>query len=566
VIAVLFLFTSKTSSLVTAGEPRLWNARAVSAAPVVMVVMDAFPAQLLMDDRSRIDKQRFPNFARLARSGTWYPNATTVHENTVFAVPAILDGKVPEGGQEPTVQDHPENLFTLLGDSYDMRVSEEATNLCPARLCERPNDRGATARITLLADDASVVYEYLVAPDALRDRLPPINDRWRNFRDSPDTGRRQPVARNEVIARLVGGQRPQRFQTSVDAIRPGRRPTLDFIHVLLPHEPLEYLPTGQRYQAVADSGLSGPPSYDNAFLTDQSMQRQLLQVGFVDRLLGQLMAQLRRTGLWDRAMVVVVADHGISFRVKPTPAPPFAVGKLGYRRDLTAENAHDIAPVPLLVKYPGERQGEIDPAWARTTDVLPTIADVLGIRLPFRVDGRSLRAPRPVPTTLQLHRSDGTTITVDRATLERRKAESLAHQVALLGNTWSSAYRVGPHPELIGRAAGALPALPREGLSAAVTDAQQLADVEPDSSYSPSHMAGKLNGADPDGRELAFALNGRIVSTGRSFPALGPHQLNFSTMLPPSAFRRGLNRIDIYEITPSDGRLALVPLGSAPGS
>lgn len=564
VIAVLFLFTSKASSLVTAGEPRLWNARAASPAPVVVVVMDAFPVQLLMDDRSRINKWRFSSFAQFARGATWYPNATTVHENTVYAVPAILDGKVPEGGQQPTVQDHPENLFTLLGNRYDMRVSEEATNLCSARLCERPNDRGATARLTLLADDASVVYEHLVAPDALRDRLPAINDRWRNFRDSPDSGRGQAVARNQVISRLVGGQRPQRFETSVDAIRPGRRPTLDFIHVLLPHEPLEYLPSGQRYQAVAGSGLSGAPSYDNAFLTDQSMERHLLQVGFVDRLLGQLMAQLRRTGLWDRAMVVVVADHGISFRVKPTPAPPFAVGKLGYRRDLTAENAHDIAPVPLLVKYPGQQQGEIDPKWARPIDVLPTIADVLGIRLPFRVDGRSLRAPRPVPATLRFGRSDGTTITIDRATLERRKAQSLARQVALLGNTWSTAYRIGPHPELIGRATAALPALPRKRLTAVVSDAQQLAHVEPDSSYLPSHIAGKLNGADPNDRELAFALDGRIVSTGRSFTALGPHQLNFSTVLPPRAFHPGLNRIDIYEITPAGGRLALVPLGSAP--
>ena len=327
VIGVVFLFASKASSLVTAGEPRLWNARATSAAPVVVVVLDALPVQLLMDDQSRIDERRFPSFARFARGATWYPNATTVHENTVFAVPSMLDGKVPEGGQEPTVQDHPENLFTLLGNSYDMRVSEEATNLCPARLCERPNDRGATARLTLLADDASVVYGYLVAPDALRERLPPINDRWRNFRDSPDTGRGQPVARNQVIARLVGGERPQRFQTSIDAIRPGRRPTLDFMHVLLPHEPLEYMPIGQRYQAVAGSGLSGAPSYDNAFLTDQALQRHLLQLGFVDRLLGQLIARLRRTGLWDRAMVVVVADHGISFRVKPTPAPPFSRGR-----------------------------------------------------------------------------------------------------------------------------------------------------------------------------------------------------------------------------------------------
>jgi hypothetical protein len=36
-------------------------------------------------------------------------------------------------------------------------------------------------------------------------------------------------------------------------------------------------------------------------------------------------------------------------------------------------------------------------------------------------------------------------------------------------------------------------------------------------------------------------------------------------MLAPGAFRRGLNRIGIYEIAPSEGRLALVPLGGAPG-
>jgi hypothetical protein len=488
-----------------------------------------------------------------------------VHENTVFAVPAMLDGKLPEDGQEPTVHDHPENLFTLLGNTYDMRVSEEASNLCPARLCERPNDRGATARLTLLADDASVVYSYLVAPDALRDRLPPINDRWRNFRDSPDTGPGRAPTPNPIIARLVGGERPQRFQTAVAAIEPGPLPTLDFMHVLLPHEPLQYLPTGQRYQAVADSGLAGPPSYDNAFLTDQALQRHLLQVGFVDRLLGQLIAQLRRTGLWDRAMVVVVADHGISFRVKPTPAPPFEVGELGYRRQLTAENAHDIVAVPLLVKYPRQRHGAIDPKWARTIDLLPTIADVLGIRMPFRVDGRSLRPPRPEPITLRFHRSDGTTITIDRATLQRRKTQSLADQVALLGNTWATASRIGPHPELIGRTVAALPPLTPDRPSAVVADAGQLADVEPDSSYLPSHSAGKLSGADPNVSELAFALNGRIVSTGRSFADVGPHQLNFSTMLPSGAFRRGSNRIDIYQIARSRGRLGLVPLGSAPG-
>ena len=285
----------------------------------------------------------------------------------------------------------------------------------------------------------------------------------------------------------------------------------------------------------------------------------------MDRLLGELIAQLRRTGMWERAMVVLAADHGVSFRVKPTPAPAFVAGELGYRRELTQENVQDVVTVPLLVKYPGQRRSEIDPKWARTIDLLPTMADVLGIRLPFRVDGRSLRRPRPVPGALRFRNSDGTDITVDRAALERRKAESLARQVALLGTTWDSAYRIGPHPEVIGEALTALPALPRGPLTAAVEDAERYARVEPESDYVPSLIAGRLSGADPADRELAFAVNGRIVSTGRSFAALGQDGLNFSSMLPPTAFRDGENRIDIYELAPAGARLGLVPLGGAGG-
>ncbi len=559
----LFLFTSNASSLVTSGDARVWDARGTSSPPIVLVSFDAFPVQMLMDEDSRIDAGRFPNFARFARDATWYPNATNVHENTVFSVPSILDGNVPEPGQEPAVHDHPNNLFTLLGHTYEMRVSEEATNLCPARLCERPNDPGGTARLTQLVDDASVVYEYLVAPDALRERLPAINDRWRNFRES---GGRGQGPRNTVINRLVGGERPERFRGSVAAMRAGKRPTLDFMHTLLPHEPLEYLPTGQRYQAGSkrDPSLDGPPSYDDAFLTDQAFQRHLLQVGFVDRLLGEMMAQLRRAGLWDRALVVLTADHGVAFRVKPTPAPPFVLGRLGYRRELTPENAEDIVTVPLFVKYPEQPKGRIDPQWARTIDVLPTIADELGIRLPFRVDGRSLLTPRPAPATLEFRRSDGDRVDIDRATLERDKAESLAHQIALLGTTtWDRAYRIGPHPELIGQAVAALPSVPQGELTAAVEDAGRFAQVEPDSSYSPSHVAGRLSGGDPADHDLAFAVDGRIVSMGRSFANLGPHRLNFSSLLPPDAFRSGGNRLDVYELVRSSGRLGLVPLGGA---
>ena len=52
--------------------------------------------------------------------------------------------------------------------------------------------------------------------------------------------------------------------------------------------------------------------------------------------------------------------------------------------------------MPLFIKLPGQRRGRIISRPVRTIDLLPTIADVLGIRIPWHVDGRSLlRTARP---------------------------------------------------------------------------------------------------------------------------------------------------------------------------
>jgi hypothetical protein len=66
---------------------------------VVLIVFDAFRSTLLQDARGNIDASRFPNLAALAGTATWFPNATTAHENTVFSVPAILDGVAPRIGR-----------------------------------------------------------------------------------------------------------------------------------------------------------------------------------------------------------------------------------------------------------------------------------------------------------------------------------------------------------------------------------------------------------------------------------------------------------------------------------
>jgi sulfatase-like protein len=92
----------------------------------------------------------------------------------------------------------------------------------------------------------------------------------------------------------------------------------------------------------------------------QAYQRHLIQVGFVDRLVGDLLDRLRKADMYERSLVVVTADHGITFRLGQP------------QRDPTAATLPDIALVPLFVKQPGQREGDVIDHHVEITDVLPT--------------------------------------------------------------------------------------------------------------------------------------------------------------------------------------------------
>ena len=123
-----------------------------------------------MDEPGRIDARRYPAFAELASSSTWFPYATTVADGTTDAVPALLTGELPARDSVPNAVDHPDNLFTLLGGSYRLNVTEDATELCPARLCGGRDLESFRERIGSLTKDLSIVSGHLVLPDSLRDR------------------------------------------------------------------------------------------------------------------------------------------------------------------------------------------------------------------------------------------------------------------------------------------------------------------------------------------------------------------------------------------------------------
>ena len=440
----LFLLHSPTSKLViSSGTAEAAAIRTRATTPIVFLLLDEFPVIDLQQADGGIDAKRFPNFARLAASSTWYRNTTTVSASTTVAVPAILTGQKPKRGALPVFRDHPNNLFTLLGKRYRMVVHESQTRLCPQRLCKQKTAEHRLPAVVALLRRA----RRLPAPDrAAGAGAAPARDR-RVVGQLRRAGRARttaPAVTDSNVPPKVDLDtfylsRVRDFRRFVASFRkPGSGPpTLYFLHDLLPHTPWLYFPDG-RARAVSSTNAPGRNGerWFNGQLATQAWQRHLLQVGYTDRLLGTFIARLHKVGLWDKALVIVTPDHGISFRG----------GDL--RRRPTRENLAELGFTPLFVKYPGQSEGQVvDSRHVTTLDILPTIADVLGITIPWHVAGTSA-----------LQGGAGSSV-VDvagvrepyRAALAQRRA-SLARELSLFGSGgWGARFSgTGPYHGLVG--------------------------------------------------------------------------------------------------------------------
>ncbi|HYU61171.1 MAG TPA: sulfatase-like hydrolase/transferase [Solirubrobacterales bacterium] len=556
----IFLFISPVRDLVLPQrDVSALDAEVRSSAPVVVVVFDEFPVASLLDERGRIDARRYPAFAELSREATWYRNATTVADFTNRAVPAFLTGSDPGADTLPNAPSQPDNLFTLLGGSYELDVHEAVTSLCPASLCARESGDPFAERMKDLVADLSIVAAHVLLPDAYREGLPPVDTTFGDFAagglDAPG------AAEAEQTEALGGGPyaaRPAQFERFVDGI--GRqRSALHFLHIELPHQPWQYLPNGAGYP-VGDPSLQAFAGEhgrwtSQAWLVEHSWQRHLLQAGYADRLIGELMRRLRDLGIWKRALVVVTADHGIAFE------PGI------YRREVTEQTVEQIAGVPLFVKAPGQRRGGVDDRFAQSVDLLPTIADLLGAELPFETAGEPLtgepdgEADATAGEVSVADRYGGAqTLSFDDY-LERRDAV-VEHKLALFGSGgWGDVYGFGPHAGLIGRRvpSEAAPGAP----TFALTDGELYDDVDPGSLAVPALVRGQISGDVGADEPIAVAVNGRIAAVGRCYEIGGG--IYVSVVVPPSAFRAGDNEVEVIRVVEGEGAVELEPLAGSAG-
>ena len=500
-----------------------------SRTPVVLIVADAFPVTSFMGPDRGIDSIRYRNFARLAQMSTWYRNAMTVSDETVFAVPAILSGRNPVAGKLPSSFDYPQNLLEILSDSYDIQAVETQTQLHRAK----KKTHAAQILQELLLDTAAVFLR-VVSPEDLADRLPSISGKWGNFwnRDS----------------RNVFANRQQAFDVFLNSIQKNSgKPPFYFLHILLPHEPFEFLPSAKLYNSdrhgTPDEGAANTPAAEEAYNEHciRHYQRHLLQLEYTDLLLGRLLDRMEQTGILDSSLLILTADHGESHWPHTS------------LRAVSDKSYADILGVPLFVKMPFQKQAVVSELNVRTTDIYPTVLETLGVQAP-KSDGISLRNEQPrervLPVFASAFRNDPVIWTV-QPDMEL-KYKTLERKIALFSSGDSELlYRIGPYPELLGRTASELLTEEASSVQLDLFDAPEFQHVNRASGIVPCFVRGMLLDANQcDGTTLAIAVNGRVEAVTRpSRRWLAKNKsvvCQFGALVPESSLREGPNDVAIY--------------------
>ena len=547
VFLVIFLLISPVSKLVLPQDEAGAAATDVrSRTPVVLVVMDEFDANMLMNAQQRIDGSRYPNFAALARTATWYRNATTVATSTTDAVPALLSSTRPRQDALPVAADYPNNVFTLLAESHSLHVQEPTTALCPERLCGARRRDPGRERLGSLAEDLSVVSLHLLLPEGLRSDLPAVDRTFADFRSGGRDDEKADSGKSPSGKVPSGKAAPEAFhrgrKTTVDEllseIRPREgRPALHFLHAAYPHIPWQYLPSGQQYLSGGPDtpGLEDERWTDEEFPPRLGMQRHLLQVGYTDRVVGRVVDRLRRARLFDSALVIFTADHGVSYR----PGGP--------RRAIVRENRSDIAAVPLFIKYPRQRRGRIDTSMVRNVDVLPTIAEQLGTRLKWDAIGRPIRSGGPQTGRVEVFGGpSGEFVKLSFTEFVRERSAGLKRMIRLFGadDGGEGLYATGPDRDLLGKAIAGL-AVGRGPVGRVNLDSTELlAGVRRGATTVPSFVTGRIDGDVQDGARLAVAVNGVVRGVSVAFPHDG--DIRVAAMVPAHSFGPGANEVDVY--------------------
>ncbi|MBA3303890.1 MAG: hypothetical protein H0U26_08470 [Acidimicrobiia bacterium] len=246
---------------------------------------------------------------------------------------------------------------------------------------------------------------------------------------------------------------------------------------------------------------------------------------------------------------------------------------------MTDDNYPDIVWTPLIVKQPGQRTGAVIDEPVRTVDIVPTIADVLDVDVPWELDGQSLLEPirrtnddelrvgRWAENVLQPPKGENVLILDGQRGFEEVLRSRLPNEG---DDSDLRLYRLEPYGGLVGRRLDDLDVSGRPEFEGRLDRRGAYRNVDLDRKRLPVYVSGTVEVTGQPSRPVAVSVNGVVGGWGYAyFPAFFPsteeqepglHNRRFWTMVPPSLFREGNNEIELHLVEGEPGSERLEPI------
>lgn len=316
--------------------------RAAPPSDVVIIVADTTRA-----DRLSVyghTRPTSPNLEALARDGVVFERAWSTASWTLPAHASLLTGQYPTAhGAHMT----PETSPDANGDN-PARLSERATTLAEI-LRGRGYRTAAFASAGWLSPEFGLLQGYEVR-DAHKDETLPAA---------------------EISSRALAWMRGLRDDEPMHLL-------LNYFDPHWPYDPEAPFDRWARgSEDVEIPSLAEVLSGVDATPAQRARMLDLYdgEIAYMDHHIGRLLDGLRESSRYDRALIVVIGDHGEMFGDH---------GDFGHGAWLW----EGLVRVPLIVKYPGNRgAGTRETALVSTVDVLRWIGDELGLTLPADTSG-----------------------------------------------------------------------------------------------------------------------------------------------------------------------------------
>jgi hypothetical protein len=318
--------------------------------------------------------------------------------------------------------------------------------MCLQESCHSAEYINATSYGTF-TKDLSIVIGHKFLPSVLSKYLPQLGTSWARFGESR---RRSQTARWWVDE--------LKKVTLTDS------PFVTVAHSLITHHPWTYdgfsgsfinpqtnYSTHHFFPATCDDAIN----FGNYLCTDEIMKLNKriygVNIRAADEMIAEVVSVLEENGKYDSTMIVVTADHGFAF----------AKNKDGRRIAPSDVYWQDLVKVPLFVKYPNQKQGEVVTGLRSTDQILSSVLHELNL------------APKSNISSSLLEESNIQTVDGNPQNLEFPTASQLNTDRGIIGQAENPSYlyALGPAAKIMGKSKDSV-----IGSISPVTDATMFVD------------------------------------------------------------------------------------------